>query len=203
MKIYDRRIFDQHADHIMELPSHYLITPKAEQQDAFLDTLKRSLTSGIRLLQLRDKGLDETTYEELAQQVIALAHQHDCRVLLSGDAQRVIRLGADGLHLDSKALSACQQRPLPDDYLIAASGHTLASLQHAQGIGAHFAVLSPIRFTKAHPDIEPHGWEGYGQIAAALSIPVYALGGVDAGDEQAALEAGGQGIAGHRGYWQE
>jgi thiamine monophosphate synthase len=34
-------------------------------------------------------------------------------------------------------------------------------------------------------------------------MPVYALGGVSADDEAAALAAGGRGIAGNKGLWQE
>lgn len=72
---------------------------------------------------------------------------------------------------------------------------------HGQAIGADLAVLSPIRVTKAHPDIVPLGWEGLEEIASRLQIPVYALGGVDAEDEPKAVRAGAQGIAGNRGYW--
>lgn len=38
-------------------------------------------------------------------------------------------------------------------------------------------------------------------IASALSIPLNALGGVDAKDQTDAIQAGGQGIAASRGYW--
>lgn len=185
----------------MNLPHHYLITPTPTDEAGFLHALERSLQAGIRLLQFKAKGLDATAYRTLAQKVIALAHAHDCRVLLSGEAGLVTELGADGLHLDSKALAACTQRTLPDGYLLAVSGHTLEALQQGESIGASFAVLSPINYTSAHPDIEPLGWEGLRSVAAAISLPVYALGGVSADDMGAALEAGAQGIAGNKGFW--
>jgi len=185
----------------MELPPHYLITPTPEDEATFLAALERSLQAGTRLLQLRGKGLEESAYEALAAKVIPLAHGYDCRVLLTGDPDRVERLGADGLHLDSKALQGAEGRPVPEGYLLAVSGHSLEALQQGEALGADLGVLSPIRYTKAHPDIEPLGWDGLGEAAAKLSIPVYALGGVSADDEAAAREAGARGVAGNKGYW--
>jgi 8-oxo-dGTP diphosphatase len=187
----------------MPLPHHYLITPAPDDEAAFLAALEMSLQAGTRLLLLKASGRDDAGYRALAAKVIPLAHRYDCQVLLTGDAARVRQLGADGLHLDSKALGACSQRPLPGYYLLAVSGHTLDALKQGESIGASFAVLSPIRYTSAHPDIEPLGWEGMQAVSAQLAIPVYALGGVSADDEAAAIAAGGQGVAGNRGYWKE
>jgi len=185
----------------MPLPTLYLITPNPQDETEFLAALERSLQAGIRLLQFKGKGLDEAGYRALATRVIALAHQYGCKVLLSGEAALVAELGADGLHLDSKALAAATTRPVAAAYLLAVSGHTLQALQRGEQIGADFGVLSPINYTSAHPDIAPLGWEGMRAIAERLAMPIYALGGVTADDEAAALAAGAQGIAGNKGLW--
>lgn len=185
----------------MPLPNHYLITPNPEDEAAFLAALEKSLQSGTRLLQFKAKKLDAEAYRDLARKVIDLAHRYDCQVLLTGEANQVEEFGADGLHLDSKALEKCDSRPLPDYYLLAVSGHTLESLQKGEALGATFGVLSPINYTSAHPDIEPLGWDGMKTITGQLSIPVYALGGVSSEDEESAIKAGGRGVAGNRGYW--
>jgi len=187
----------------MTLPTHYLITPGIGEESEFFAALERSLEAGTRLLHFRGKGLEREVYAELARRVLALSGRHGARVLLSGDPELVITLGADGLHLDSKALQQAETRPLPEGYMLAVSGHDLASLQHGEAIGANLAVLSPVNYTSAHPDIAPLGWEGFAAITAALKIPVYALGGVSADDEQTAIDAGGQGVAGNKGYWQK
>jgi len=187
----------------MPLPRHYLITPNVDDETQFLTSLENSLQAGTRLMLLKAKGLSDEEYKALAEKVIPLAHRHDCQVLLTGDPLRVTELGADGLHLDSKALAVCTQSPLPGYYLIAISGHSLDSLQKGASIGASFAVVSPINYTAAHPDITPLGWDGLSAIVEQLPIPVYALGGVSADDESAAIEAGGQGVAGNKGYWKD
>jgi thiamine monophosphate synthase len=185
----------------MPLPDHYLITPNPDDEAQFLAALGQSLLAGTQLMLFKAGGLDDAAYRTLASQVIALAHDYDCQVLLATDAAMVNELGADGLHLDSKALARCTKRPLPDYMLLAVSGHSLEELQRGEALGADFAVLSPINYTNAHPDIAPLGWDGMQEIVAQLRIPVYALGGVSAGDEAAAKAAGGKGIAGNKGYW--
>jgi 8-oxo-dGTP diphosphatase len=185
----------------MPLPHHYLITPTPHDREAFLAQLEQSLQAGIRLLWLKAKGLDAEGYRALAARVIPLAHRYDCQVLLNGDPALVGELGADGLHLESGALAACTQRPLPGYYLLGVSAHSLEGLRQGEALGASFGVLSPIHPTSAHPDLEPLGWEGMGRIVAQLAIPIYALGGVSGADEAQAIAAGGQGVAGHRGYW--
>lgn len=186
---------------IMSLPSHYLITPSAENEAEFLAGLEASLLAGTRLMQFKGKGMDAKAYAALAKKVITLAHGYGCKVLLTGDPDRVQELGADGLHLDSKALNSVSSRPLADNYLVAVSGHTLDALKQGEAINASFGVLSPIRYTQAHPDIEPIGWEGLKTISAQLNMPFYALGGVSKDDEAEALNAGAQGVAGNKGYW--
>ena len=185
----------------MPLPSHYLIPPTPACETDFLAALERSLQAGCRLMQLKGKGMEPPAYAVLAEKVLSLAHAYGCKVLLTGDPSLVESLGADGLHLDSQALKIASQRPLPTGYLVAISGHTLDALQQGEAIGADFGVLSPISYTRAHPDIEPIGWARLAEIAAKVKFPVYALGGVSAADEAEAIKAGAQGIAGNKGYW--
>ncbi len=189
----------------MSLPSHYFVMssfdPAKQSEADFLAALEGHLAAGVRLMQLRAKGVAETAWQALARRALELAHRYDAKVLLNASAEVVQRVRADGIHLDSRAFAACESRPLPDSYLVAASGHTFEAMRKAQRIGASFAVLSPVKYTKAHPDIEPIGWQQFGEMTQQLSIPVFALGGVSAADADDAQKAGAQGIAGSRCYY--
>jgi 8-oxo-dGTP diphosphatase len=59
-----------------------------------------------------------------------------------------------------------------------------------------FAVLGPVK------DKSPSlGWDRFAEIAAACSIPVYAIGGLTSTDLPAAWRAGAHGVAMIRGAW--
>jgi 8-oxo-dGTP diphosphatase len=110
------------------------------------------------------------------------------------------------LHLSSAHLLALSQRPPPppgiatQDYWLAASCHNAEELAHAQAIGVDFVVLAPIQATQTHPDAKPLGWTHFSQLVAAVTLPVYALGGLSRDDLAQAQQAGGQGVAAIRAF---
>ena len=185
----------------LQLPDCYLITPSPESQGEFLANLDIVLQQGVRLLQLRAKGMAADEYKALARRVVRRCHAHGAKLLLNGEPEWVAEVGADGVQLSSGKLNSLSQRPLPRDLLVAASCHTEEELQQALKLEADFALLSPIKWTKSHPDTEPLGWEEMRRLVDEMPIPVYALGGVSRQDLEAAFKAGGQGIAAIRSLW--
>lgn len=183
------------------LPDRYLITP--EPGADFLSQLERALADGIKLVQLRAKSLDRRAYVDLAQTVCARAGAAGAQVLLNADPARVAEIGADGVHLTSQRLMALSRRPLGASLWVAASCHSHAELAHAARIGCDFAVLGPVRPTQSHPGAPYLDWAGLHALTEDATLPVYALGGLRAGDLAFAWDAGAQGIAAIRGLWPE
>ncbi|MES9855858.1 MAG: Nudix family hydrolase [Sedimenticola sp.] len=194
------------ADHpivtALSLPSTYLITGEdALQQEQFLARLETALKQGCKLVQLRAPGLDEGAYQTLALSAVSLCGDHGARLLLNSPPEWVAGVGAAGVHLNSRRLMALKERPLPEEYLVAASCHNREELQRAESITVDFAVLSPVMVTASHPEAHPIGWQGFSEMIKGVSVPVYALGGMGPGMISQALNAGGQGIAAIRELW--
>ncbi|MEJ2529180.1 MAG: Nudix family hydrolase [Gammaproteobacteria bacterium] len=184
------------------LPDRYLITgPDPMQQQQFLERLQQALDSGIGMVQLRPGAMPEQAILELGREALQLCHSRGVRMLLNGTPEMALAIGAAGVHLNGKRLLALTERPLPDDYLVAASCHTDAELAHASVLGLDFAVLSPVRETGSHPGAALLGWERFGVMVAGANLPVYALGGMQQGDLGTAWEHGAQGIAGISCFW--
>jgi 8-oxo-dGTP diphosphatase len=188
----------------LQLPPKYLITPEPVlPTDSFVEHLQACLDKGIRLVQLRTKALDKDDYRVLARRVIGLCHEYGAKILLNTDAGLVQALGADGVHLTSQGLQHTRERPLPQEYLVAASCHTLDELRVAQQAGADFAMLSPVLPTASHPDTSPLGWPAFSQSVDSIAIPVYALGGMKPAHCDTAIARGAQGIAAIRALWDD
>jgi 8-oxo-dGTP diphosphatase len=186
----------------LNLPDRCLITPEPERGvEPFLERLERCLQHGIRLVQLRCKSLGRKDYEDLAMQVLQLCRSYDARLLLNTAAAAAERLGADGVHLDSRRLANTDARPLPADKWVGVSCHAPADLELANAIGADLAMLSPVKPTATHPGADPLGWDRFAEWADRCAIPVYALGGMKASDVDTARAAGAQGIAAIRALW--
>ena len=186
-------------------PDRYLITPEPGADDAmWLAALQRALATGIQRVQLRMRDCEPARWERLAASAVALCRNAQAEVLINGDIAMATRLEC-GVHLRSTQLHdpACgnrgQRRHSPTkgdaDPSFAASCHTQADLVRAEQLGCSFVVLGPVRTTAAHPKTHGIGWDAFAQMREQVSLPIYALGDLRAGDIPTARTHGAQGIA--------
>jgi len=183
------------------LPDHYLITPSPRHEGDFLDRLQQALERGVRLVQLRAHELEPSAYVQLAEQVLRLTRRHGARLLLNAEPALLEHVDADGIHLSARRLMLLQRRPVARDRWLAASCHNAAELAQARRLEADFAVLSPLQTTASHPGAAPLGWTRFAELVDDLPLPVFALGGLTAGDKTRAFAHGAQGVAAIRAYW--
>ncbi len=184
------------------LPPLYLISDAARfGKETFLEILERALKAGARLIQLREPSMSQPEFRAYAGIVAALCHRYDARLLLNADAGLAEECGADGVHLNSRRLTALASRPLGNALFVAASCHNREELSQAVRVGVDFAVLSPVVATASHPGVVPLGWDKFRALCASASLPVYALGGMHPRDVRPAHAAGACGIATVSGIW--
>lgn len=182
-------------------PDRYLVTPEPGDDDArWLAALDRTLATGVHRVQLRAPACETERWLRLATQAVVRCREAGAEVLVNADLELAAALGI-GVHLRASQLSGFAGRPLPENRPVAASCHTIAELRAAQGIGCDFAVVGAIRPTATHPHATPVGWEGFATMREAVSLPVYAIGGLLPGDIPEARRHGAQGIAAIRGLW--
>lgn len=183
----------------LSLPPLYGITQaKSMGLEAFLPRLRVALEQGLRLIQVRDNELADTERLNLARKVVEYSRPYGAKVLLNGSPELAREAGADGLHLDSGALTSLNSRP--DFEWVGASCHNPEELARAADL-ADFALLSPVLPTASHPDEPGLGWPTFAQWAATSPIPVFALGGQSRDTVNDALAHGGHGIAMLREAW--
>ena len=169
--------------------------------DNFIIRLEAALTKGLRLVQVREKEMAPAQLQMLARAVAQRCHAHGARVLINGDLALARDVQADGVHLTAAQLLKTLTRPAFD--LVGASVHTRAELDHAVRLGCDFAVLGPVLPTSTHPGAPGISWSGFEALARDAPIPVFAIGGLHAGDlYPTAWRHSAHGIAMLRGAWQ-
>ena len=202
----------------VRLPDQYLITPDpGADQPAFLAQFENCLRNGIRLVQLRAKSLSDEAYLSLAQKCVALCEKYNAQLMLNADPEMVAKVGAHGVHLDSRRLNTLQEHPFNREDTtakgnkkesgkrnrkwVSASCHSPQQLAKAEKLGADFIMLSPVAATASHPGDKPLGWEQFQTLTEPAKCPVYALGGMTPNDKEQAFKHGAQGIAAIRALW--
>ena len=186
----------------LELPPLYAISNVKELGgEEFLIRLQAALNKGLRLVQLREKELSREALRALALRMLPLLRAQDAQLIINADVELAQEIGADGVQLTAAQLGSLRERPpLP---WCAASCHSADELRRAQELGCDFALLSPVLATLSHPGEQTLGWDEFSRIVQGSTIPVYALGGLQTQDMEAAWQRGAHGIALLRQAWPE
>lgn len=194
---------DRHILRALQLPVRYAITADAppSAQDEWQQRLRSAVAAGERMILLRFPQWPLSRVRALAASLLPEARAHGAQLLLSGDVDGALALGEGvGVQLKATQIGQWQERPLPSTQWIGASCHDADDLARALTI-ADFATLSPVAVTATHPDAPPLGWGTFTAWVDASPLPVYALGGMTMAQLEPARRAGGQGVAGIRGFW--
>lgn len=183
----------------LRLPRHYVFTPPMAPLGDWLPRLSR-LPHGA-LLRLRRPRLGDAAYASEARRLAAACASCALGLVLDRDPTQVEKLAVAGWHASSAVLAQMQQRPLPQRYWCLASAHDAQQLAQVRCAGLDAAVLSPVQQTQSHPGAATLGWTGFGNLADAAGLPLYALGGLGPNDLARAREHGAIGVAGISAYW--
>lgn len=138
----------------------------------------------------------DTDRAGLARALLTLCRPRKIPVLIAADPRLALAVDADGLHLPQFQLmhgSGIWRRWLRPGMLVSAAAHSPLALEKAKGVD--FALLSPVFPTASHPGGQSIGVPRFAAWAAAAHLPVYALGGVNRGNERRISYCGAAGWA--------
>jgi thiamine-phosphate pyrophosphorylase len=155
-----------------------------------LETAKAAVVGGATVVQLRRKGATTDELVEAGQSF----HELEATFVVNDDVEAAILLGADGVHLGRDDPGA--DRALEAGLLLGLSASGLAEAQAAERKGAAYIGAGPVWATPSKADADPPiGLEGLAQISAAVTVPVVAIGGIDATNAAECIRAGATGAA--------
>jgi len=195
--ILPANLFIQRA---FDLPDHYAITNLSEtKKNIFFSQLQNKIDNGLKMIQIREKEICFDELKIFAKEVIDICKTRSVKVIINSNINLALELKADGVHLTSKQLKILKK--LPKELIIGASCHNSQEVQMAEKLDVNFVVLSAIKKTLSHPDIEPMGWKKFKEITNKSNMPIYALGGLGPKDYETSIENGGIGIASQRLIW--
>jgi thiamine-phosphate pyrophosphorylase len=153
-----------------------------------------ALPPGAALVQLRDKALGGAALLRLARALLPVCREHRAPLLVNDRADIALVAGAQGVHLPANGLLPADARALlGPGALVGMSCHEPAEVARASRSGADFCISGPVWET---PGKGPsRGVEALAAAVRAATIPVVAVGGIDAGTAALALAAGASGVA--------
>ncbi|MBC8570806.1 thiamine phosphate synthase [Zongyangia hominis] len=156
---------------------------------ARLDSLCRAKPGAVLL---REKDLPESDYAALARSCQEICVRQEVPLILHGHPQIARELGLSQVHLPLPALEA--QAAALCGLRAGTSVHSVEDVRRAQALGASYLIAGHIFSTACKPGLPARGLRFLGEVCRAAKVPVYAIGGVQAGRVPDVLAQGAAGF---------
>ena len=161
----------------------YAVTDRAwaADQDSLFRQIEEAIDGGASIVQLREKHLDEAVFLAEAEQFTALCRRKGVVSIINDRVDIALKSGADGVHVGQADLEAGSARDLlGPDKILGVSAHSVEEALRAQAAGADYLGVGAMVGTATKPEAGVLTPDEFRAIAAAVDIPIVAIGGVNA-----------------------
>ncbi|WP_428610337.1 thiamine phosphate synthase [Sedimenticola sp.] len=176
----------------------YAITqPHPEGFSALLRQVETALSSGVKILQYRDKLPGGERRRSEGRILLELCHQQDALLIINDDVSLAGAIGADGVHVgktDSNITAARDQ--LGNEAIIGISCYNQLPLAvAAQTAGADYVAFGRFFPSLTKPDAVQAEVSLLREAKQSLRIPVVAIGGITPENGHTLIQAGADMLA--------
>ena len=155
---------------------------------------------GSDLIQLRAKNSSPDDIRRLAEKILPVTRRANVGLVINDHLEVARAIGADICHLgqedffDAGHTHVSQLSTINSQLEIGLSTHAPAQAQRAVEAGADYIAIGPIFATGTKPTAKPVTLEYVRWAAANVTVPWFAIGGINLQTLDAVLAAGGKRI---------
>ncbi len=157
------------------------------------DIAVAAIEGGATALQLRAPELSDEQLQPLASDLAERCREAGVLFVVNDRVDVAARAGA-GVHVGQGDDPSEARRRIGSEAVLGISVSSPGQAVEAERAGADYLGLT-VWSTDTKPEAAPVGIEGLRTVVDATSLPVVAIGGIDAENATEALEAGAVGIA--------
>ena len=139
----------------------------------------------IVALTLREKDFNKNEYLKLIEEIYPICQKYKINLILhqNYDLNLDDKYKIDGIHLSYSIFKSLNQNikaELIKKYKrIGVSIHSLEEAKDVESLGASYVIAGHIFKTDCKKGLEPRGLKFIEDLSSALSIPIFAIGGID------------------------
>ncbi|MHB1525156.1 MAG: thiamine phosphate synthase [Candidatus Dormibacteria bacterium] len=174
----------------------YLVTDDGTPAEALPGLIAGALGGGVDVVQLRRKGVAPEELLALAVRCREVCHAAGALFVVDDHVDLALEAAADGVHLGQEDTPVAEARSrLGGEFLIGWSTHDGAQVRAAAGLDVDYIAAGPVHETPTKAGRSAVGFEHVELAARGTTVPVVAIGGLDATDAATAVEAGADLVA--------
>lgn len=175
-----------------------LVTDTAMCRDrGLVETVLAAVSGGVTVVQLRDKTCSDGEMIDTARTLRAHLAPLGVPLIVNDRPAVALAAGAHGVHIgQGDGDPAAARAMVGPDALLGLSVTGPENLATVDSTVVDYIGLGPVFASATKADATPPlGLAGFEAIATKLSVPVLAIGGVDAGNAGGLMAAGAAGVA--------
>jgi thiamine-phosphate pyrophosphorylase len=164
-------------------------------RDGMARALDAALAGGADLFQLRDKDASDDELLEAAADARERCHAAGALFVLNDRPDLAKACGADGVHVGQDDMPVARAREIVGaDVIVGLSTHSTQQAQAGGRSGADYIAVGPVHATPTKQGRPAIGIEPIRYAAAHVSVPWFAIGGIDANTVGDVVRAGARRI---------
>ena len=159
----------------------YAVTDRMwlKEGESLTSVCREVLKNGATFLQIREKDLDEASFEQEAQELKALCGQYRVPFVVNDSVEIALDIDADGVHVGQSDIKGRDIRAMiGPDKILGISAGTLEEARAAEAAGADYIGVGAVFGTSTKKDARNLTLEKLREISSGVSIPVVAIGGI-------------------------
>lgn len=169
----------------------YVLIDGRENEASFRTWAAELVEAGVDVLQLRDKTLPDRELLQRARVLRDLTRDSSTLLIVNDRPDLAALAQADGVHVGQEELSVREVRQIVGvDALVGVSTHTIEQARQAVLDGANYIGVGPIFPSKTKDFDQLAGLNFAREVAAEISLPAFAIGGIHDGNLQQLLDTG-------------
>ena len=159
--------------------------------DELLTLIQHLIEADVRLIQLRAKQVGDRPLIQLGKKITQLTRNTRTRWIMNDRPDLALVCQADGVHLGQEDMSVFDaRRVLGPKAMVGVSTHNLEQARQAVRDGADYIGVGPVFPSRTKDFAEHVGLQLLRDIASEISLPAFAIGGIDATNLDSVLSAG-------------
>ena len=178
---------------IMCMSDILCVTNRKLCREDFLARIERIAACHPAGIILREKDMSPEEYKTLAAAVMEICGQHGVKCILHSFSDVAISLHADAIHLPLHLLREHSQKQKACFSILGASCHSVDDALEAQTLGCTYITAGHVFETDCKKGLPGRGLDFLRNVCAAVDIPVYGIGGIDADNIALVRDAGSSG----------
>lgn len=172
----------------------YVVTNRHLAGTEFLVKLEKIAAARPHFIQLREKDLSPHELYMLAREVKMITDRHRVKLIINGSVEVALAVGSAGVHVGYQSTPVARTLIQPGQWL-GISVHSVQEALWAQQNGAHYLIAGHVFATDCKAGLAARGLEFLNSIRQAVSVPVFAIGGIELPKVKAVMATGVDGIA--------